>query len=694
MDTLIDNSRCLASLAVFRELYDNEKDVYAVISEFLKETIKSNGKHQFSLAEITQLLNENYDFNIPEAVIKTALKRIENIHKDKGYYIVDTTQESIQNNKVEKKNVDTKNNNNIIINLLFQYIQDQKKIELTEIQKKNIINSLCSFMLDESIEDEFSEYISAFIVNCQENSDLSKQLNTIKEGVVLYTGLKYNSNLNNIGRWDTELNIFIETEILFHFAGYNGILYQALFDDFFKFVKEINSDSINKTGKKKIHLKYFQEVKEEIERFFKKAEAIVNGKETLNPSKTAMVSIVDGCLSASDVISKKAIFYGLLQTNGIIVDDYSEYYSQKNHQYNIEDKETLERLTTSYNNYSLDISENLKFLNYVNIRRGGISNVSFETIGTILLSGNSTTIQIAWDDMIKLNGNVPLATTLSFLTNKFWFRLGKGFGENCYPKTFDIITKAQIILSAQLNNSVSEKFNLLQNKLKKGELNKEQAVATIVELRRQAKKPEEIETNDLTEILDCISEDNIETYIEEQNYLNIQNQKQREENEDLKTQLTATNQVINEQASKLEKYSRELLHITNKELKHDFFKKRLEYQKRRREYVNKHLHKKCHSVVKGILFYVIFILIAIILEVITLLFKDTNNKCINIVSVCLFLFPVILAFINHKKVLNYLRYICCKKIRYRANKSIIHGLIQVYNEKDNPPTLQLKREID
>ena len=49
MENTLENSKCLASLAVFRELYDNQKDVYGVISEFLKEIISSENKYQFGL---------------------------------------------------------------------------------------------------------------------------------------------------------------------------------------------------------------------------------------------------------------------------------------------------------------------------------------------------------------------------------------------------------------------------------------------------------------------------------------------------------------------------------------------------------------------------------------------------------------------------------------------------------------------
>lgn len=308
MENTLENSKCLASLAVFRELYDNQKDVYGVISEFLKEIISSENKYQFGLTEITLLLNESYDFKIPEAVVKTSLSRLPFLSKSNGVYSVNKPIDQIRNKEFQEKQNKIYNSNNNVVNRLFIYIESQKKVTLSEAEKEIIVKSLCSFMLDESTVQEYSEYIGAFIVQCKSEDTLLAQLDTIKEGVVLYTGLKYNSNLNDLGTWNTQITIFIETEILFHFAGYNGELFKILFNDFFTFVKEINSQSINKNGKKKIHLKYFSEVKNEIERFFKKAEFIINGEDTLNPSKTAMASIVNGCKTPSDIIEKKSTF--------------------------------------------------------------------------------------------------------------------------------------------------------------------------------------------------------------------------------------------------------------------------------------------------------------------------------------------------------------------------------------------------
>lgn len=536
MTEIKEESKCLASLAVFRELYNSDRDIYAVIGEFLKEIISTKGKHQFSLTEITQLLNDTYDFTIPEAVIGTSLNRFgRSLTKTQGIYSVIAKEAFNVTGRLTGTHNEIQNNNETVINDLISYIEAETNSKLSDNEKEKVVHSFCSFIIDEATNQPYSEFVSAFIVKGKKNVGFITRLNTIKEGVVLYTGLKYNSNINELGSWTTVLTVFIETEILFHFAGYNGELYQTLFNDFFDLVKEINFKNQKKNGKKLIHIKYFTDVKDEIERFFKKAEYIVSGRDKANPSKTAMTSIIDGCTSPAEIIEKKTRFYELLKSNGIFEDDFSNYYSDYNHRYNIEDQELIKSI--SERTGIEDVHPHLKYLNFININRKGISNRGFENVGYMLLSGTSKTIIIAWDEAIKPDGNVPLASNLSFITNKLWFRLNKGFGKGTYPKSFDIVTKAQIVLSSQVNNSVADKFDELQVKYKNGVLSEEQAVASIAELRRQAKKPEDIKEDDLQEILRSIDENSIETYLKEQELFKNKASKQEQENERLKKTL-------------------------------------------------------------------------------------------------------------------------------------------------------------
>jgi hypothetical protein len=555
MNKTIEESKCLASLAVFRELYNSEKDIYGIISEFIVELIVSTSKHSFNLTEITASINKEYDFSIPEAVVKSSLNRLKFLSKNQGIYIVDNLK-SVKSNNLNLKKESIQKSNEEIIDELFKFIEQHSEKTLNDTEKADVVHSLISFIIDNSNGNKYSEFISAYIISKKDDSDFKERLSTIKEGVVLYSGIKYNNNINDLGSWTTDLTIFIETEILFHFAGFNGEIYQKLWQDFFDYVKEINRKHPNR-----IKLRYFNDVNNEIERFFKKAEYIVDGEDKANPEATAMNSIINGCETKADVVSKKAQFFQNLKTSSIREEEFNDYFDEKYHQYNIVDQSVITKVSEE-----LDIEDPtkyLKFLNYVSIHRKEANENNFENVGYILLSGNSKTLQIAWNENIKIYGYVPLATTLSFLTNKFWFKLNKGFGKANFPLTFDVITKAQIVLSNQINESVGIQYDELQNKFKSGEINEDLARASIIALRKQATKPEDIRKEEITNILDSISEKSIEAYLKEQEHFKVQAENEALENTILKGNLTKKEEQVQKYSSKQKALNTELLATKN-----------------------------------------------------------------------------------------------------------------------------------
>ncbi|MDP1624213.1 MAG: hypothetical protein Q8L64_00435 [bacterium] len=550
MKNIKEESKLLASLVVFRELYDVQNDVYGVIAEFLKEIIAVNGKYQFNLTEITNLLNNTYDFSIPEAVINTALRRLD-LKKEDGFFII---QNMPALNKKRLAELQEKNltSNVTLIESLFSFIATEKATTLSDSEKTKIVRSFCSFLLDDSNATDYSEYISGFAIKNKNDDNFIKSLNKIREGVILYSGIKY-SNLGEIGSWQTNLTIYLDTEILFHFAGFNGELYKSLFEDFFRYVKEIN----DKAKKVIVRLEYFKEVKDEIENFFTKAEYIVEGKDRLNPRNTAMASVVDGCKSPSDVLSKKSDFYVFIKNNGIYESKPNNYYAQANYKYNIIDSQTIESVSGEL---QFDITEYLDFLNYVNIQRQKENLNSFENIGYILLTGNTRTIKIARHKKIKADDVVPLATTLNWITNKFWFKLNKGFGDGNFPASFDVIVKAQMVLSSVLNKSIGEKFDELQTKFKQGEITEEIAKSRVVKLRSQVRKPEEIGLDDISQILDVLSEDSLEQFIKEQELSKNEAKKQSKENTRLKKELIFKEEALaKEETTRIETQSELIL---------------------------------------------------------------------------------------------------------------------------------------
>lgn len=552
MARIMDEIKSLASYAVFRELYNNGvNDIFDVIAEFIKEVILSNGKHYFSSSDIRELLEKNYGFDLPENVIKTSIKRIRYVTRQNKAYIVENLKDL--KSSVESSQTEIINQNNKIIDDLLKFIESKLSKKLSEDEQVDVVQSFCSFLLEDTNCHKYSELISAFIIENQNNEIFAKQLSSIKEGVVLYTGLKFNNDLNDLGSWRSKLTIFLDTEILFHFAGYNGELYRTLFHEFFDLVNEIN----RKSHKPLITLRYFSEIKNEVESFFAKAEFIVRGLDKPNPNKTAMNSIIDGCKSPSDVIAKKTDFFRLLNKHNILEDSNADYYDPQNYKYNIEDISTIQAFTSETS--IEDIEDSLKLLSKINILRRDSACKLFENAGYILLSENSRTLYLSRHCSIKEGNQVPLAVDLSFLTSKLWFKLNKGFGGRDLPKTFSAITKAQIVLSKLISESVGKKYDELIQQYKNNEIDQDTVKAYILSLRSQVRKPENIGVGDTDDILSDITEDSLEKFKKDLEYQRQKIIEQEKENQDLK-------QIIRENQDAIRRFWEEKVGLLNKQL--------------------------------------------------------------------------------------------------------------------------------
>lgn len=121
MRQIKEDNRLLASLAVFRELYNAEKDVYGVISVFLNDLIGLEKLYSFDANEITNKLNDTFEFDIPKAVVETSLGRIKFIEKNQGKYTV-TDISKINNKNVQTKQQTIQSNNETIIDNLYTTI--------------------------------------------------------------------------------------------------------------------------------------------------------------------------------------------------------------------------------------------------------------------------------------------------------------------------------------------------------------------------------------------------------------------------------------------------------------------------------------------------------------------------------------------------------------------------------------------
>ena len=534
-------SSLLSSYILYKKLYDEKKDVYDVIAEYIKVSIITHAKRQFNSLEMKQLLKDDYNFDIPEAIIKTSLKRLkkDDILKSirRSEYIV--LNSNISHNSIQKKLEEQKYTTSEKINHLFSYIRKYS----SNLDEKNVIDALNYYLLDnEKEKNEYSKYIAKFIIENENNQEIKKWLNEIREGVILYSALQYEDIITNKKKLDKNLTIFLDTEILFHAIGYNGELFKEIFFDFYNLIKEINSK------RKAIYLKYFQETKDDIENFFKSAEHIVEKNSTPEPQKTAMHSIIDGCKSSSDVIEKKTIFFNEIEKLGIVLyTDDINITEEKYYKYHLVNYEDLEKLKSEFSYSEKEINSIINKLTKVNILKGNNEKNIFKT-DFIFLTGNSKYFNIV--QYLKVENF--LVTHQDFVINKLWLKLHKSFNNGTLPKNFDVITKAKIVLSGMINDNIAIKYANLLDEYKKGNKTEEELALTINGLIETAVKPEDIQQDNIDEVL-TVSNLNIDEYVKYQKYYEIKSKKLEKENKQLLEEKNKKDEELKREKLRLEK---------------------------------------------------------------------------------------------------------------------------------------------
>lgn len=528
-----DEIHLLSSLAVFSQTYKNNTDIIDVIAAFIEATIIKRALKSFTCPELTAHVNSEFSFTFPEGVISTSLKRISHLEratKPKTHYIYtpdEKQQESNSKMLLEISNAEAKNKALLVD--LEGYISSKIKRELSESEVDDLIHSFTSFIQDTANGRKFSEHISAFIIENSEKKDFIEHVQEIKDGSIIESEIRFNNNISETGSWKNEITILLGTEIIFHLAGYNGLVFKKITDEFLSYISEINSGR-----KEKIKLRYFNETLDGINSYFSKADDIVAGKDKALPHVSAMVHLTNGCESRFDLLKKKKELIRLLEVKGIKPLEDESFFSEENHKYNIINSSIINEIQSDPRN---ELMENhINELNYINILRKGDSS-RFDRITHILVTENYKTLNIAWSSSLKEKGEVPLATNLNFMISKFWFKLNRGFGQQGSITSFDVITKAKIVLSSKVNESVSKRYTEFQKNYSNGTLDKETATAILAECRSDTRKPEEIKAVETEQMLSLIEDSSIDAYLRNKNHLEQINSLRESENAKLMKKL-------------------------------------------------------------------------------------------------------------------------------------------------------------
>jgi hypothetical protein len=506
----------IASVALFSELYNSDtyKNIPEIIAEFIRGAVIFESKYSFNSTELKDLLNKTYGFDIPEPVIRTTLlnKFKDEIKRENNYFHFDQSLKNRQLNINSDFNEISKSQNQVIEDI-YTYIGAKKRITLEPSDKKEILENVFHFLMDNGYSEKYSDLISAYVLTKEHDTNFRELLNSIKEGLILYQGINYTADINQLGSWNNDLTIYLATEHLFNALGYNGILYKEIFDDFNKLVYEINSSHKN-TKRKKIELKYLEETKIEIDNFFQTAESIKKGNKTLDPSKLAMETILKKSNSLSDIKTLRVQFDIELKRLGIQFQDFN-FSVDKTAQYNVVDQNAIDELKKISEEKGRYFNEDncqyyFNLFTKINTFRTGVNNNRFEKCGHLYVTETAFAKYLAHNNLVKFEDyDTPFAKDIDFVTTRFWFTLKKGFSnKQSLPKSFDVITKAKIILSSHLTNGISKSYeNLLADK-KSGKLTDEEAIARSYSLREKPNTPEEINIDNLDDALDFILNEN------------------------------------------------------------------------------------------------------------------------------------------------------------------------------------------
>ena len=513
----MEETKLLASAAVFRALSDEKKDLYDVLSEFIKEVINKQKLSSFNSVECGHFLQDEFGFRIPEAVLKSCLRnrlvKTGEITNNKGLFSVTSSFKCAPDIEINLN--EARSDYEDIIEQLYQFVSNRGLIHVNRV---SLASDFEDYLIQPLKFNNYTKDIAQFILLNQSNDLFKEKIGKIEEGLILYTGIQYSPELSTLGSWRGNLSIYLDIEHLFNAVGYNGNLYRKIFSDFFELVKEAN----RKKSGGRIELKYLEETEQEINNFFSAAVHRLSKREKIDPSKTAMINIVNGCNTRVDILEKKAKFKKELEHLNITVEKTTNYYSDV--KFNIESESLIRELfeTNSKSGVSeRDIASVLKIFTKINYHRKGINQTSIDKVSAFFLTGSRLPLKLSFSPKIlDKEGSIPFATNIDFLTEKLWFKLNKGFGgKGSRPSSFDSVIRAKIILSSQVRKSISSHYRELTEKYSIGEIDKDILAYMFHEMSESPRNPDDFTLDEESILSDVLNDDFIQKTIKEKSIL-------------------------------------------------------------------------------------------------------------------------------------------------------------------------------
>ena len=481
----------LASFSTMKSLVDAQQyqSPYQILAEFIQYIIIKSNLHSFTAIEMKNRLFEVFGFDIPEAVVRTTVRGLQFVKTENRIYHVNPI-ELKDNSAFEEMKAVAEANNTDIIDLLIAFAQETDPS--SAIWADALTQEFIAYLLDDqqsTAAGKYTDLIGRFILKNESDEKIQSALTAIREGSILYIGL--NHNISETGSLRKPLTLFLGTEVLFSLYGYNGEIYKQLAQDLYDQIKAAN------VGTKRITLRYFSEVKKEIDDFFASAELIVDGKQLLFDT-VAMKAIINGCSTAGDVKVKKADFFHVLQCSyGIMEDDRSSYYENTDDQYN------LESLSVDPQQY-----DSIKFISHINkLRKGRIYPYDLDA-EYLIVTNSGITLRASREQVERVmkeqavDSACDYAVSVELLTNILWYKLGNGLGRKEYPNNVNAVLKARMLLASKISQNISKLYMETRAQYRAGVITEDQLASRIITLRKKPITPEELTAETIEDSLD------------------------------------------------------------------------------------------------------------------------------------------------------------------------------------------------
>lgn len=631
------NNDLNSALALFRSLFKTQKgDIYTIIERFILVGVRSKGLISFTQEELSKLLKESFHVVIPYSVIRKCINTHQDVFKYSfGKYVVINPMNEEIDRIIEEMN-ERESYRKTICSELFEYIEKKKDRLLSEEDRAELLKLFYDFVIDKDkvLNDEYRLFITQFIIEKEKDEQFQNFLNSLREGMIIYTGIRYSDSPNDTS-WEYNTDFFLDEEYLFSAYGMNGPFYEKCFFEFYDLVKEINKASVMKEGRERIRLYYFPETKKDIESYFAQAIRIRRMQERYNYPQTAMDSILNVCKEDVDIEIYKTHFYGKLRELQIL--EYPEEINLRYNQDYLFENEDFEAKKDQHfepDDYS-DVNNYVKIADYINILRQGKSGYPMERCRCMFLSDGNLSNELSRFIRDYYSEKKPVVITrMGAFTELMWFKLRKGVVDMSSNATISVVNKAKTVVSGLLSDNLKKQYDAVLDMTTDENAKK----AIYADLRTKRYAPDDITSDTIAEDIAFIGNDDfIKEYEESQKQL----KRKAEKADSLEIELAQEKEDKQHALSKLETIEKYVENENNRK------KKKAVLQARRRISFKRFLFKN----------YIWIVNVLIVLAFVLPSLFCMELKWVNIATVGGFLLAVELAinpffYKNRNKIRN------------------------------------------